>query len=67
MSMRWSGRPREQLLQEAAQVSRIYFENMKRYTHLEPLQFTFQLLTRSGRINYDNLRTRDPLFCGWSG
>ena len=55
-------RPREQLLQEAAQVSRIYFENMKRYTHLEPLPFTFQLLTRSGRITYDNLRTRDPYF-----
>ncbi len=55
-------RPRVQLLQEAAQVSRIYFENMKRYTHLEPLQFTFQLLTRSGRITYDNLRTRDPYF-----
>ena len=55
-------RPREQVLQNAAQVSRVYFENMKRYTHLEPLQFTFQLLTRSGRITYDNLRTRDPYF-----
>jgi anthraniloyl-CoA monooxygenase len=55
-------RPRVQSLQEAAQVSRIYFENMKRYIHLEPLQFTFQLLTRSGRITYDNLRTRDPYF-----
>ncbi|MCB8942714.1 MAG: FAD-dependent monooxygenase [Ardenticatenaceae bacterium] len=55
-------RPRVQNLQEAAQVSRVYFENMKRYTHLEPLQFTFQLLTRSGRITYDNLRTRDPYF-----
>jgi anthraniloyl-CoA monooxygenase len=55
-------RPRVQSLQEAAQVSQIYFENMKRYTHLEPLQFTFQLLTRSGRITYDNLRTRDPYF-----
>ncbi|NDJ33290.1 MAG: hypothetical protein GYB64_01350 [Chloroflexi bacterium] len=55
-------RPRVDILQQAAQVSRIYFENTSRYTHLEPQQFTFQLLTRSGRIHYDNLRTRDPYY-----
>jgi anthraniloyl-CoA monooxygenase len=47
------------IVQEAALVSRAYFEKMKRYTYLEPVQFTTNLLTRSGRIDYDNLRVRD--------
>lgn len=55
-------RPRVAMLQEAALESQAYFENIRRYLHLEPLQFAFQLLTRSGRINYDNLRLRDPYF-----
>ncbi|CAO0837860.1 NADPH dehydrogenase [Streptomyces microflavus] len=32
------------------------------YAHQEPTQFCFNLLTRSRRITYDNLRTRDPDF-----
>jgi anthraniloyl-CoA monooxygenase len=48
--------------QEAARESQTYFENLKRYLHLEPMQFAFHLLTRSGRISYDNLRLRDPYF-----
>ena len=55
-------RPRVDLLQAAAIESQSYFENVKRYTHLDPLQFTFHLLTRSGRITYDNLRLRDPYY-----
>lgn len=55
-------RPRVELLQTAAQESRAFFENVKQYLHLEPLQFTFYLLTRSGRISYDSLRLRDPYF-----
>ncbi|MBI4484026.1 MAG: FAD-dependent monooxygenase [Acidobacteria bacterium] len=55
-------KPIVEALQKAARESRIYFENVKRYLHFEPLQFTFQLLTRSGRISYDNLRLRDPHF-----
>lgn len=55
-------RPRVEALQEAADASRIYFENVRRYLHLEPMQFTFHLLTRSTRISYDNLRLRDPYF-----
>lgn len=62
-------RPRVQLLQDAARQSRIYFENIKRYLHLEPTQFAFHLLTRSGRITYDNLRVRDAFYLdgvdGW--
>jgi anthraniloyl-CoA monooxygenase len=55
-------RPRVEALQAAAKESSTYFENVRRYFHLEPLQFTFHLLTRSGRISYDNLRLRDPYF-----
>ncbi len=47
-------------LQKAAQTSLEWFENSKRYVHQHPLQFTFNLLTRSKRITYDNLGRRDP-------
>ncbi len=55
-------KPIVETLQAAAQQSRIYFENIKRYLNLEPVPFTFQLLTRSGRVSYDDLRLRDPRF-----
>ncbi len=46
--------------QRAAQVSLEWFENSARYLVQDPLQFTFNLLTRSHRITYENLRERDP-------
>ena len=55
-------RPAVEAFQQAAAESRTYFENLRRYVHLEPPQFAFNLLTRSGRISYDSLRLRDPLF-----
>jgi anthraniloyl-CoA monooxygenase len=55
-------KPIVEIFQNAAQVSQRYFETIKRYLGLEPMQFTFQLLTRSGRISYDDLRLRDPRF-----
>ncbi|MGH2542843.1 MAG: FAD-dependent monooxygenase [Ardenticatenaceae bacterium] len=55
-------KPRVEGLQEAAVESQRYFENVGRYLHFDPLQFTFHLLTRSGRITYDNLKQRDPYF-----
>jgi hypothetical protein len=45
---------------KAAQTSREWFENSRRYLKQHPLQFTFNLMTRSKRITYDNLRKRDP-------
>ncbi len=48
--------------QRAAQASLEWFENIEQYVHQEPLQFAFNLLTRSRRITYDNLRLRDPEF-----
>ena len=47
-------------LQKAAQTSLEWFENAGRYVSQDPLQFTFNLMTRSKRITYDNLALRDP-------
>ncbi|HEU5227105.1 MAG TPA: FAD-dependent monooxygenase, partial [Ktedonobacteraceae bacterium] len=55
-------KPVVEVFQRAAQDSRIYFETTKRYLGLEPMPFAFQLLTRSGRISYDDLRLRDTRF-----
>ena len=55
-------RPVIERFQEAARDSRTYFERTSRYRHLEPMPFAFNLLTRSGRIDYGNLRTRDPRY-----
>ncbi len=48
--------------QEAALESARYFENVRRYSRLEPIQFAFNLLTRSGRITHLELEKRDPRF-----
>jgi anthraniloyl-CoA monooxygenase len=46
-------------LQNAARNSMEWFENVKRYVHLEPEQFAYSLLTRSQRVSHENLRLRD--------
>jgi anthraniloyl-CoA monooxygenase len=46
--------------QRAAQTSLEWFENSRRYAQQHPLQFTFNLMTRSKRITYENLGKRDP-------
>jgi anthraniloyl-CoA monooxygenase len=55
-------RPIVERTQKAAQDSLLWFENVKRYRHLEPTQFAFSLLTRSKRITFDNLKLRDAPF-----
>ncbi|WP_275558191.1 bifunctional salicylyl-CoA 5-hydroxylase/oxidoreductase [Streptomyces sp. 5-6(2022)] len=55
-------RPVVESTQRAAQASLEWFENIGMYVDQEPTQFCFNLLTRSRRITYDNLRTRDPEF-----
>jgi anthraniloyl-CoA monooxygenase len=55
-------KPVIELFQAAAAESQAYFESVKRYTSLPPLEFCFNLLTRSGRLSYDDLRLRDPRF-----
>ena len=53
-------RPQVESLQRAAQASLEWFESVERYHDTEPLQFAFNLLTRSLRITHDNLKLRDP-------
>ncbi len=48
--------------QRAAQASLEWFENLGQYVHQDPLQFAFNILTRSRRVTHDNLRLRDPEF-----
>jgi len=48
--------------QQAAHESRLWFENAKDYTHLDPLPFTVSLMTRSGKVDFERLRRRDPAF-----
>ncbi len=49
-------------LQAAAESSLIWLEQAERSVHLEPLPLTYELMTRSGKIDYDKLKKRDPEF-----
>jgi anthraniloyl-CoA monooxygenase len=57
-------RPMVDRIQHAAQDSLRFFENIKRYWEQTPLEFAFNLLTRSKRITYENLKLRDPDLVG---
>ncbi len=58
----WEERRRPEVirLQRAAKTSLRWFEETERWMKQPPLQFSFNLMTRSKRITYDNLRERDP-------
>jgi len=49
-------------LQSAARNRMEWFENVARYTHLEPEQFAYTLLTGSQRIGHENLKLRDKSY-----
>jgi len=51
-------------LQSAARNSAEWFEEVDRYLDLDPVQFTYSLLTRSQRISHENLRLRDHAWLG---
>ncbi|MEO3386947.1 bifunctional salicylyl-CoA 5-hydroxylase/oxidoreductase [Mesorhizobium sp. CAU 1741] len=51
-------------LQSAARNSMEWFEEVERYLHLDPVQFSYSLLTRSQRISHENLRLRDATWLG---
>jgi anthraniloyl-CoA monooxygenase len=55
-------KPVVETFQRAAHESQTYFETLRRYLVLDPVPFAFQLLTRSGRITYDDLHFRDARF-----
>lgn len=46
--------------QHAADVSLVWFEELKRFWDFEPLRFAFGLMTRAKAITYDNLALRAP-------
>jgi anthraniloyl-CoA monooxygenase len=51
-------------LQNAARNSMEWFENVRRYIHLDAPQFAYSLLTRSQRVSHENLRLRDGRYLG---
>ena len=55
-------RPEVESVQRAAQASLEWFEGTERFLDTEPVQFAFNLITRSLRITHSNLALRDPEF-----
>ncbi|MDX1578618.1 MAG: FAD-dependent monooxygenase, partial [Gemmatimonadota bacterium] len=55
-------KPEVESLQRAAQASLEWFEGTERFMDTEPIQFAFNLITRSLRITHANLALRDPAF-----
>jgi anthraniloyl-CoA monooxygenase len=48
--------------QAAAFDSMRWFENAAQYMHLNPIELAYVLMTRSGRVSYEDLKRRDPAF-----
>jgi len=48
--------------QAAAHESMLWFENARNYMPLSPPQLALSLMTRSGRVTYEDLKKRDPIF-----
>jgi len=48
--------------QAAAFESMRWFESAREYMHLTPIELAFNLMTRSGKVDYEDLRRRDPKF-----
>ncbi len=57
--------------QEAAFSSTLWFENAGDKLALDPIPFAFDCMTRSGKVDLENLRRRDPRFVeryeAWTG
>ena len=48
--------------QAAAYESMLWFENARQYMHLSPIELAYSLMKRSGRVDDEELRKRDPNF-----
>jgi anthraniloyl-CoA monooxygenase len=48
--------------QAAAYDSMRWFENAREYMNRSTLELAFALMTRSGRVDYEDLKRRDPVF-----
>jgi anthraniloyl-CoA monooxygenase len=48
--------------QAAAFESMVWFENAHKYVGLSPIELAFSVMTRSGRVSYEDLKKRSPEF-----
>ena len=48
--------------QAAAYESMVWFEQARDYMHLAPIELAYVLMTRSGKVDRESLRRRDPEF-----
>ncbi len=48
--------------QAAAYESMVWFENVRQYMHLSPIELAYRLMTRSGKVDEEALRRRAPDF-----
>jgi anthraniloyl-CoA monooxygenase len=48
--------------QAAAHGSMLWFENARKYMQLSATELALSLMTRSGRVTYEDLKQRDPAF-----
>ncbi|MGH8248555.1 MAG: bifunctional salicylyl-CoA 5-hydroxylase/oxidoreductase [Gammaproteobacteria bacterium] len=55
-------KPEADRLQRTAVTSLSWFEQIDRYVLQDPEQFTFNMLVRSKRVTYENLRLRDAAY-----
>ena len=55
-------RPAIEKYQAAAARSLAWFENAKADLHLDPLAFAYKAMTRSDKVDHENLKKRDPDF-----
>ena len=55
-------RPVIEEYQSAAFESMLWFEQVRNYVHLSPMDLAFSVMTRSGRVTYEDLKKRDPEF-----
>jgi anthraniloyl-CoA monooxygenase len=55
-------RPVIEAYQAAAYGSMVWFENAGKYMHLSPIELAYSLMMRSGRVDVEKLRRRDPQF-----
>ncbi|HET9479197.1 MAG TPA: FAD-dependent monooxygenase, partial [Pyrinomonadaceae bacterium] len=55
-------RPVIQEYQSAAFESMLWFENVRKYMHASPINLALSVMTRSGKVTYEELKKRDPEF-----
>lgn len=55
-------RPVIEEYQSAAFESMLWFEQARKYMHLSPMDLAFSVMTRSGRVTYEDLKKRAPEF-----